>query len=81
MKKLLISIGVIVLIILLSWILKDIAITDSIGSYDRFIEVHDEGRFEVHCDRYTGVMYMRTKDEGLTVMLDKDGKPLLYEGE
>ena len=41
----------------------------SYGSY-HYVLVHKE----------TKVMYLSVMDGGLTVMLDKDGKPLLYEG-
>lgn len=43
----------------------------SIGGYGAFILVHKETR----------VMYMTYYQGGTTVMLDEDGKPLIYEGE
>lgn len=55
---------------------------------DRFFVVENlgtQGSLEyIVCDRETGVLYLY-KEEGyravMTVLLDKDGKPLLYEGE
>lgn len=43
----------------------------TIGGYGAFILVHKETR----------VMYMAYYQGGTTVMLDKDGRPLIYEGE
>ena len=54
---------------------------------DRFIKVfsEDTGRdwFRVYCDKKTKVMYLLFDTYkgggGVTVLVDKDGKPLLYE--
>ena len=43
----------------------------SIGGYGAYILVHKETR----------VMYLSHYQGGTTVMLDEDGKPLIYEGE
>lgn len=34
----------------------------------------------VYVDSETGVMYMSGDDAGLVVMVDKDGKPLIFDG-
>lgn len=34
----------------------------------------------VYVDSETGVMYMSDRDAGLVVMVDKDGKPLVFDG-
>ncbi len=53
---------------------------------DRFLEVESSGKSIVVCDRYTKVMYAATilshYGEILitSVLVDADGKPLLYEG-
>ena len=86
MKKILISIIVIVIIVALAYILKDITITDSIANNDRIVKVLDEGKFEIYVDRKTKVMYLQSNKGlgyqgygGLTVMLNEEGKPLLFE--
>jgi hypothetical protein len=78
---LLLSIPFIVLGILLT--IKD---TYSYSYSSRFVEVLDEGSFEIIVDKNTKVMYLQsTKGEpyrgygGLTVMVDAEGKPLLWK--
>ena len=54
------------------------------ASNDRFILVRDEGDLEIYCDKKTKVMYLVKsvyKGGGITLLVDADGKPLLYEGE
>ena len=49
---------------------------------DRFDVVLEESETAVIVDKDTGVMYLRYKFAnagGLTVMVDADGNPLLYE--
>ncbi len=52
---------------------------------DRFFVVENLGSLEyIICDRETGVLYLYMEQSNrvaITVLLDKDGKPLLYEGE
>lgn len=50
----------------------------------RFILVHNEGDLKIYCDKKTKVMYLVKsiyKGGGITLLVDADGKPLLYEGE
>ena len=35
----------------------------------------------LYVDTKTGVMYWYRSDQGLTQLLDSDGKPLIYKGE
>lgn len=54
------------------------------ASNDRFILVQDESDLEIYCDKKTKVMYLVKsvyKGGGITLLVDADGKPLLYEGE
>lgn len=54
------------------------------ASNDRFILVQDEGGLEIYCDKKTKVMYLVKsvyKGGGITLLVDAEGKPLLYEGE
>lgn len=86
MKKLFISVLIILMIILIAILIKDIAIIDSVANNDRFIRVLDEGQYEIWCDTETKVLYLQSRQGGysqgyggLTVLVDQDGKPLLYE--
>lgn len=52
---------------------------------ERFFIVEELGNdSRIVCDRETGVLYFYSYEPyqgAMTVLLDKDGKPLLYEGE
>lgn len=53
---------------------------------DRFILIEDLGDSCVVADKETGVLYLITDPEsiypnGITVLLDADGKPMLYKGK
>lgn len=45
---------------------------------ERFLLVLKEGENRIYVDTETGVMYLY--GNGLTVMVDADGKPLIWEG-
>ena len=50
----------------------------------RLIVVDDSMSYRIYIDKETKVMYLRTKQgfgEALCVMVNPDGKPLLWEGE
>jgi uncharacterized lipoprotein NlpE involved in copper resistance len=50
----------------------------------RFAYVYKGSGYSIVADKETGVMYIIRINEysgGITVMLDADGKPLIYEGE
>lgn len=54
------------------------------ASNDRFILIYNEDDFKIYCDKKTKVMYLVKsvyKGGGITLLVDADGKPLLYEGE
>ena len=57
----------------------------TVSAEDRFVTVgYESGECEVIVDAETRVMYLFVKDRyggGLTVMVDADGNPLLYEGD
>ena len=85
MKKMLISIIFIFLVIITSFLLKDVIVKDLLATENsRF--VYNGGskvsQISIITDTETGVMYLWKTDHykgGLTVMLDKDGKPLINE--
>ena len=37
--------------------------------------------YEIYVDNLTGVQYLRTYNGGVCVMVDTEGKPLIWEGE
>ncbi len=48
----------------------------------RFITVYTQGKFYIIADKETGVQYLVFQDiqeGGMTVLVDENGKPLLYE--
>lgn len=38
------------------------------------------GYYEIYVDNLTGVQYLRTYKGGVCVMVDTEGKPLIWEG-
>ena len=87
MKKIIISLLIIIAIILTGWLLKDVTISDNYAENERFVKIYDQyskDTFRIYYDKETKVMYLITdiyKGGGITVLVDKDGKPLLYEEE
>ena len=54
------------------------------GAEARLIVVDDSMSYRIYADKETKVMYLRTKEgygEALCVMVDANGKPLLWRGE
>ena len=87
MKKIIISLLIIIAIIVTGWLLKDVTISDNYAENERFVKIYDQyskDTFRIYYDKETKVMYLITdiyKGGGITVLVDKDGKPLLYEEE
>lgn len=58
---------------------------NSIGKVDRFVEIANEYHFYVVYDRKTKVQYAVSKggynSGNVTLLVDSEGKPLLYEEE
>lgn len=83
-KKIIISLLIVLGVIFFGWLLKDITIQDINATDNRFILVHNEDDFKIYYDKKTKVMYLVKsvyKGGGITLLVDADGKPLLYEGE
>lgn len=85
MKKIIISLLIIAGIILTGWFLKDITIQDSNATDYRFITIQKWNDNKVIYDKETRVQYFVFSEYkaggGITVLVDAEGKPLLYEGE
>lgn len=87
MKKIIISLLIIIVVILVGWLLKDVTISNNYAENERFIQIYNQfskDGFRIYYDKETKVMYLISatyKGGGITVLVDKDGKPLLYRGE
>lgn len=87
MKKIIISLLIIIGIVSIGWLLKDVTIQNVNATDNRFILIYNQSSndgFRIYYDKKTKVMYLVSdiyKGGGITVLVDKDGKPLLYEGE
>ena len=83
MKKILISILIVSLIVLFTYIFKDIIIVNSNASDERFVLISSEGIFDICYDKETKVQYSVSRGSynqgNLTVLVDDEGKPLLYQ--
>lgn len=87
MKKIIISLSIIMGVVLTGWLLKDVTISNNYAENERFIQIYNQyskDGFRIYYDKKTKVMYLISdiyKGGGATVLVDRDGKPLLYEGE
>lgn len=87
MKKIIISLLIIIGIILTSWLLKDVTISNNYAENERFIQIYNQfskDGLRIYYDKETKVMYLISdiyKGGGITVLVDKDGKPLIYGEE
>ena len=85
MKKIIISLLIIIGIVLTGWLLKDITISNNYAENERFVIIQQERNGKVMYDKETKVEYFMfdyyKSGGGITVLVDRDGKPLLYKGE
>lgn len=85
MKKIIISLLIIIGIVLTGWLLKDVTISNNYAENERFVIIQQEHNGKVMYDKETKVEYFRfggfNDGGGITVLVDKDGKPLLYGEE
>ena len=85
MKKIIISLLIIIGIVLTGWLLKDVTISNNYAENERFVIIQQERNGKVMYDKETKVEYFMfdyyKAGGGITVLVDKDGKPLLYRGE
>lgn len=88
-EKIMISLTIIAGILSLSMIFltKNETISKTAAEDKRFIKIYEQNSGEtlkIYYDKETKVMYLATqiyRGGGLTVLVDKNGKPLLYEEE
>ncbi len=87
MKKIIISVLIMAGIVLTGWLLKDVTISNNYAENERFIQIYKQSSndaFRIYYDKETKVMYLISdiyKGGGITVLVDKDGKPLIYREE
>ena len=85
MKKIIISLLIIIGIVLTGWLLKDVTISNNYAENERFVIIQKERNEKVMYDKETKVEYFMFNDYkcggGITVLVDKDGKPLIYGEE
>ena len=85
MKKIIISLLVITGIILIGLLLKDVTIQDNYARDERFIKIYEHDYFYIVYDIKSKVEYVVSDgayNRGtFTLLIDRDGKPLLYEEE
>jgi hypothetical protein len=85
MKKIIISLLIIIGIVLTGWLLKDVTISNDYAENERFVIIQQEYNGKVMYDKETKVEYFMyggyKVGGGITVLVDKDGKPLLFGGE
>lgn len=88
MKKIIISLLIMIGIVLTGWLLKDVTISNNYAENERFIQIYNQSsmkdNFRIYYDKKTKVMYLISdiyKGGGITVLVDKDGKPLIYREE
>lgn len=83
-KKILITILVLFCIIVIGFMCKDITETNTYADNDRFIRVTysktiGAHSFNIFYDKETKVEYGFYSEGGFQVLVDAEGKPLLYE--
>ena len=85
MKKIIISLLIIIGIVLTGWWLKDVTISNNYAENERFVIIQQRYDEKVMYDKETKVEYFMfggfRDGGGITVLVDKDGKPLIYGEE
>ena len=83
MKKITISLIVIIIIVGLAYMLKDLIVLDTIANEDRFIKIDRYNYTDIVYDKQTKVEYAISDgyyNRGtITLLVDQEGKPLVYK--
>lgn len=85
LHKLMISILIVIGIMVLGFVFKNISTTTVTSNNDRFVKINSENKFYIVYDIKTKVEYAISNGDynrgTLTLLVDAEGKPLLYTGE
>ena len=85
MKKIIISLLMMIGIVLTGWLLKDVTISNNYAENERFVIIQQRDDEKVMYDKETKVEYFMfggfKYGGGITVIVDKNGKPLIYGEE
>jgi hypothetical protein len=85
MKKIIISFLLVISVCIAGYVFKDVSVTEvQADTKYRFITVEKWKNSAIVYDKETKVMYLVVNiynGGGVTVLVDENGKPLLYEGE
>lgn len=84
MKKIICSVIAVMIIIVLTYILQDIVVINSIAQNDRFIQIGEKQYFHgywfyVCYDKETKIQYTFSGKGGIEVLVNQEGQPLLYK--
>lgn len=80
-KKLLIVFISVILIVFLCSCGKNAVARDTDGNDNRLAVVYSDGFCIIYVDTETGCQYLSRSNCGTCLMVDADGKPLLYDME
>ena len=80
-KKLLVVLVGLVLVVLLCSCGFNRYETDSAGNDNRILIIYNDGFAIIYVDTETGCQYLSRQNAGTCLMVDADGKPLLYDKE
>lgn len=83
-KKILITMVVLIFIVVIGFICKDIVVTDTYADNDRFVRINDVQLIDgyplsIVYDKETKVQYAFSGKTCFTPLIDTEGNPLLYE--
>lgn len=80
-KKLLIVFIIVILVVFLCSCSKNTVGRDTDGNDNRLVVVYSDGFCIIYADMETGCQYLSRSNCGTCLMVDADGKPLLYDME
>ncbi len=83
MKKIIVSLILIVMIVVIAYISKDLIVQDAIANDNRFIEIDKYNKGIIVYDKQTKVEYAISDGDynrgTITLLVDQEGKPLVYK--
>ena len=80
-KKLLVVLVSLVLVVSLCSCGFNVSETDTAGNDNRMVNIFNDGFCTIYVDTETGCQYLSKSNDGTCLMVDAEGKPLLYDKE